>query len=144
MLTQRTIQMNLKNKIKQSIKKYKFIVLIVVFAFLSLLFYFSRGLKNKDLYKKFYKRFEKSVEDYAKNRNLFDDKAFEELERLNKRKDEIKKEINKKYKNDKIKIEATEKKQIEDELKGLEGNEKALEDWYNHYLNSFNSNSDNK
>lgn len=126
------------------LKTYKYAILIVVSVLLIIVAAFARIL-NKDVLTKAFGFFHKNMQRYLKRRNAVDKKAFEDIEKIDKRKDEIKKQIDGIYKENKDKITKEHKDTVKAELESLHhDNEQELENWYRDFLNTTVSNNGNK
>ena len=127
--------MKLSNKVKQLSKRYWYVILICV-AIILIVLAFATQMLNKDLLVDALEFFNKNINKYAKYNKKIDDEAFEKMERIEKRKEEIAKKINEEFKSKEKEIRKDINKKVQEELDNLDEDEEALENWYNDFLNS--------
>jgi len=125
-------------KLKLFFRKYKSlcVAILAIILFVVLFLVTKRNVSGK-----LFESFRKNVDEYTKYNKKLDKETFKKLEELENKKKEMKKEIEKKYQNETNKVRSDINKKVKEDLRKIEDDPKALENWYNNFLNSdiFNS-----
>jgi len=114
-------------KLKLFFRKYKSlcVAILAIILFVVLFLVTKRNVSGK-----LFESFRKNVDEYTKYNKKLDKETFKKLE-----------EIEKKYQNETNKVRSDINKKVKEDLRKIEDDPKALENWYNNFLNSdiFNS-----
>lgn len=116
--------------LKKLWKQFKFYIIVAV-TIAILIFVTWNDSANEKLTNFFIVQHNK----YKRFRDATDDETFECIEKIEKKRDDIVKRINKDFRLHRDKLRKEKKDKIKRQLNELEGNEQDLENWYNSFLN---------
>ena len=130
------------HSIKKFFKKFKYALLIALGALLlSLVYVLSK--RDSALFIETFDFFNRNIKKYSLYNSNIDKETFEKIEKVDKRKAFIEKEIKQKFKEDNKKLETKTKVEIKRQLDEFTDNEEELEEWYRKMLGSDFSTSNN-
>ena len=123
------------HSVKKFFKKFKHAFLVVLGALLLCLVYILTK-RDSALFVKTFDFFNRNIKKYSLYNSNIDKEAFEKIEKVDKRKILIEKEIKQKFKEDNEKLEIETKVEIKRQLDEFTDNEEELEEWYRKMLSS--------
>ena len=122
-------------ELKKFFKKFKFAILIVTGGILLIIAYLLTK-RDSELFLRTFDFFNKNIKNYSLYNEKIDKETFEKLDKIEKRKTIIEKEIKQKLKEDNKKLDSEVKRKITRQLDEFTDNEEELEEWYRNMLSS--------
>ena len=122
-------------ELKKFFKRFKFAILIVAGG-ISLIIAYLLTKRDSELFLRTFDFFNKNIKNYSLYNEKIDKETFEKLDKIEKRKTIIEKEIKQKLKEDNKKLDSEVKRKITRQLDEFTDNEEELEEWYRNMLSS--------
>ena len=122
-------------ELKKFFKRFKFAILIVAGG-ISLIIAYLLTKRDSELFLRTFDFFNKNIKNYSLYNKKIDKETFEKLDKIEKRKTIIEKEIKQKLKEDNKKLDSEVKRKITRQLDEFTDNEEELEEWYRNMLSS--------
>jgi len=122
-------------ELKKFFKRFKFAILIVAGGILLIIAYLLTK-RDSELFLRTFDFFNKNIKNYSLYNKKIDKETFEKLDKIEKRKIIIEKEIKQKLKEDNKKLDSEVKRKVIRQLDEFTDNEEELEEWYRNMLSS--------